>query len=81
MEELNGLVKELDQYAIEQCRWRRHHGEHLQPAWAWSSPGGCLAKPRLPDGLRSQPVFCHRGGGDQSPYRLDLSLFGPEGEV
>ena len=40
-----------------------------------------LCNPGLPGGLRSEPVFHHRGGAAHSPHRPDLSLFGPEGKV
>ena len=36
---------------------------------------------RLPDGLRNQPVFRHRGGAVQSRDRPALFLSGPEGAV
>ena len=62
-------------------RGRRDHGEHLQPAGDRSSLAAGTPGPRLPGGLRSQPVFRRRGDGHQSPHRPDLSLFGPEGAV
>ena len=60
-------------------RWRRYHGEHLQPAGAGASHGDGPRRPGLPGGLRGQPVLCHRGGGVQSPHRPALFLSGPEG--
>ncbi len=62
-------------------RGHRDHGEHLQPAGDRSSLAAGTPGPRLPGGLRSQPVFRRRGDGHQSPDRPDLSLFGPEGSV
>ena len=42
---------------------------------------GCTRGQRLPGGPGNQPVFRHRGGGDQSLHRPDLCFLGPQGSV
>ena len=62
-------------------RWLRHHGEHIQPAGAGSSPADCPRRQRLPGGLRSKPGFRHRGCRGQSNDRPDLSVLRPQGPI
>ena len=62
-------------------RGLRYHGRNICSAGDRSFIPGCNRDQRLPGGPGNQPVFRHRGSGDQSLHRPDLCFPGPQGSV